>query len=796
MTKSAFKKSVGILMFSTITILLTPFLLGTPAIAATSAAASPQQIIIDNSLNAATGKGFTRSGFNTVLSETSDRAYYDKDFRSSGTSTTTQWAKWTPNITTAGGYEVYIKWSSSPSAPKKVPVTIGYNGGKDTDTREINQQNRCDSWYRLGTYMLATGTTNYVQITNAGGANTCADAVKFVKLNTLAHFEYKDSFENESAGGNPSHWIEANGINEWKVATTTVGKAYRHVKNTHDSAYSWLHVFEKDVDVTARFKISGGFDKNSAVAEIAVRYNSENSMIVAGFNANTRKWQIREKTHFTNGVMNVKEEAAPGGGFLQRGFYSWKELKSATATGFDINSWYTIRVFAQNDTVRLYAAKDKEPLKLVCEATNVTHLSPGRVALASGGIDTFFDDVSVTLNGHQGRVEDGVLDFVLQTSSNDKTEREGASVVELTPSTNDGKIAIRLNKNELWISSNHGDTYNKVTTNNNWPQGLSKYSSHLRLTENGSPTNELLAMVQMKDAANNTYYQAYSSTDDFGNILERGIIRPNAEDRPIVVNDKLSQVSSGRIFYVVTVRKSAGHGMQIWYSDDNGQNWSKSSTQINLDGNTWPAGKEYAEGKVIETSNKSLRLIYSFNDTNSLRQLISVDNGVSWKQDQSTSGLMNARSSFAVDADREVNLNNNAVKDAKNIKYYMVWAFNDSHDLIKAICPRSRLALAGSPNGTDWYYLMDLDRWISPMAFKQDNKNNYNPIVQFLDPSITVTNRYLYVTAGRSEQYATTEYATKGGPGIAAKVHNDQRLHVYRIDKSKLVPYSSWPAEF
>ncbi|WP_158640573.1 hypothetical protein [Anseongella ginsenosidimutans] len=107
----------------------------------------------------------------------------------------------------------------------------------------------------------------------------------------------------------------------------------------------------------------------------------------------------------------------------------------------------------------------------------------------------------------------------------------------------------------------------------------------------------------------------------------------------------------------------------------------------------------------------------------------------------------------------------------------MVWVFNNTFDTDIVFLPRSRLGLARSYDGIHWEYMMDVERWISPA------RKDRRVITQILDPSLTATDKYLYVTIGRSDR------AGESG-------HNHQRLRFYRIEKSRLEPYPAWPTEF
>lgn len=130
-------------------------------------------IIVDNadssgigvtgSWTTATGQGYN----NSVL------------FRSGG-GTGSNYVTFTPNITTAGNYSVYARWSAYTNRVTNAPFTVYYNGGNQTITE--NQQLNGDTWVLLGTWNFAAGTGGYVKLSdNCSAGDVIADAVKFEK---------------------------------------------------------------------------------------------------------------------------------------------------------------------------------------------------------------------------------------------------------------------------------------------------------------------------------------------------------------------------------------------------------------------------------------------------------------------------------------------------------------------------------------------------------------------------------------------------------------------------------------
>ncbi|MDB6029280.1 MAG: hypothetical protein JWM68_5503 [Verrucomicrobiales bacterium] len=129
-------------------------------------------IIIDNP--AATVVGSWSTGTTAT-----DKFGTDYRYKSQGTGAA--YFQFTPNILTAGDYNVYEWHTQGANRDLATPHVISYNGG--TTTLNVNQQVGGGAWNLLGTFNFITGTTKYVRITDAistAGQIALADAIKFV----------------------------------------------------------------------------------------------------------------------------------------------------------------------------------------------------------------------------------------------------------------------------------------------------------------------------------------------------------------------------------------------------------------------------------------------------------------------------------------------------------------------------------------------------------------------------------------------------------------------------------------
>jgi len=86
----------------------------------------------------------------------------------------------TPNLPSAGTYEVFIRHWGSTSYANNVPVTITHASGNQAVT--VNETINHQTWVSLGSYSFAAGRAGKLVVSNAGTTKTVSvDAVKFVK---------------------------------------------------------------------------------------------------------------------------------------------------------------------------------------------------------------------------------------------------------------------------------------------------------------------------------------------------------------------------------------------------------------------------------------------------------------------------------------------------------------------------------------------------------------------------------------------------------------------------------------
>lgn len=548
-----------------------------------------------------------------------------------------------------------------------------------------------------------------------------------------SRFYFKDNFERTS----PDYWIEDNTTNDWKIVKTGNNQVYA-VGATQETSYSWLHVFERDVDFTTRFNMIDAQQEDASLG-FSVRFNAKEAQVIIRYAIKEKCWYIIEQCGYD---------------------FPERILAKSPVIALKQRTWNTVRIVSRNHSLKFYWNDMKQPL-LVTDS--LSHLSPGRVALSARHASVYFDDVALALISRQGRVNKGVLEYNL--NKEDGKFREGASVFE----KKNGEL-ILLHRNEEYISTDTGRTF-KGPFPISWPYNGHAHHSVLRL-KSGTILKMVAEYNQPQPHAFDAplRFRAKLSTDEGATWWDGGVTWEDFIPDALTMNDKLTQMPDGRIFFVITRRThvdqpTRGHKSEIYYSDDEGKTWTRSKN----DTKTITKLDHYCESKVIHTSDGKLRLYTPWSEAPGIHYAVSDDNGVTWKGDHPNDSLKNSKSSFALIEDSY----------ASKPTFYMIWVYNDLYASLISFLPRDRLALARSYDGKTWEYLMDVERWISPYVKKGRRIN----IVQILDPSLTATKDYLFITIGRSEK--------EGKQG-----HNEQRLRVYRIEKAALKPYNEWPSVY
>jgi hypothetical protein len=144
-----------------------------PSATATPTAVPGTELIIDD----AAASGVTLIGEWTV--STYDPGYYGSNYLHDGnTAKGTRSVVFTPSLTAAGSYEVFVQWSAAPNRASNVPIVVQHSVGSTTVT--VNQQQNGGQWISLGIFTLNPGATSVTITTTGTNGFVIADAVRFV----------------------------------------------------------------------------------------------------------------------------------------------------------------------------------------------------------------------------------------------------------------------------------------------------------------------------------------------------------------------------------------------------------------------------------------------------------------------------------------------------------------------------------------------------------------------------------------------------------------------------------------
>ena len=431
------------------------------------------------------------------------------------------------------------------------------------------------------------------------------------------------------------------------------------------------------------------------------------------------------------------------------------------------NTWYDVEFTVIGTTAEL-----KLDGKTLAKVDGVAHVTPGRAAIYAHRVNIDVDSVDAAfLSGHGTLWRD-----VVHHKLPDERYREGGSVFEMS----DGSLTYIHGSGTTFTSKDNGHSWERAEQ---WTN-THGYPNILRL-KNG----DFLKIVT-SERNGIKYKSSQTSSDDGKTWVDGGTIcylryqnRLTPDPGYAVagagnMNDKVTQMSNGRIFYgqnyECTPYAATVEGRTVfcefYYSDDNGQTWTKSETDSwTLGGNDSNNVQWFGECKILECDDGTLRMYNSWNDYGCVVYSESKDFGVTWGPLVPIPELVCARSSMQF------------VKDTyadNETTYYMVWVFSPPMSKSSPMT-RSRLSLAKSTDGKNWNFVGDIWRW----------ENNYiiaSQISHVVDAFVKTTKDYIICGAGYSEQLEV-EGANDSG------YHHAQRQHVYSLKKDSLPLFDGIP---
>jgi|GEM_PF-318331 len=137
-------------------------------------------VVMDN-----TDAGVTLVG--TWTTSTYTPGYYGANYIHDGnTDKGNKSATFRPNLSEAGDYEVYARWSGNAGRSTVTPIDVNHLGG--TSTTIVNQTLNNGVWVLLGTYSFGVGTAGTVVFRTTGtNGFVTVDAVRFVQVGSSSN---------------------------------------------------------------------------------------------------------------------------------------------------------------------------------------------------------------------------------------------------------------------------------------------------------------------------------------------------------------------------------------------------------------------------------------------------------------------------------------------------------------------------------------------------------------------------------------------------------------------------------
>ncbi len=520
-------------------------------------------------------------------------------------------------------------------------------------------------------------------------------------------------------------FVEENGAHE-----RTVENGALTLKGGADGCLAYLHIYEANVTSKAHFMYTESAPSD-AYLSFVLRYSSTHAYVRASYYHKSKTWAI----------------------FMSEGkdFPLYRVISTESAP-IEPDTWHDAEF-----TLDLHSAKLFLDGKLILETEDIAHVTPGRIGICATNMTLKVDSFDAALLSDQGTLWKSCVHNKLP----DEEYREGGTVLEMQDKT----LKYIHGSGVTFDSADNGITWERTEK---WTDTYG-YPNILRL-RNG----DFIKITTRKEDGI-TYKDCQLSSDDgktwrLGGKICMTPYKGNTSAIAVNMNDKVTQISTGRIFYSQNY-ESLPWGTEVdgrtvfcefFWSDDNGMTWTQAETRSwTFGGNNSNDVKWFGECKILECDDGSLRIYNSWNDYGCIVYSESFDGGNTWGELQRMPEFVCARSSMQFYRDQYAD---------NETTYYMVWVYSPMMGKSSPMT-RSRLSLARSTDGKNWDFLGDIWRW--------ECRHMEGAHISHIVDSFVMTNKdYVICGAGFSE------YCESGDRQDG--YHHAQRQHIYSVPKAEL----------
>ncbi|MBO7520109.1 MAG: hypothetical protein J6T73_04955, partial [Clostridia bacterium] len=469
--------------------------------------------------------------------------------------------------------------------------------------------------------------------------------------------KYSDDFEDEKANSDPSHWVEVNTAENFKTVKKD-DNVYYGTSYTAGYTYSYLHVFDSNPTVSMDFMSDKAV--NGGMFGFIMRMSPETAYLKVCYDYDKHKWFLKDTQAERDCDVNV----------------TYSDVESDLEKG----KWHSIKMIASGSDVKVEVDG-----KTVISVKKVSQVSHGRIGVFADGASIYIDNVKCTFPDG-GNVQDGVVEYTavenIYGGASDPTYIEGNEMVfvgsTFTLYSDDYGKTAKLTGGSI-VDDDMVQTSKAVSDRFEEMCGEGGYVTVMKLHD-----GSFMMIKQMPDEENKSS-AVYKSTDNCHHWKKIGYVDEQTFDEIgrrnyTFHNNTLTeyQLSDGtwRLFMPLSyslfasnlTTSTSGHYIKVYYSDDSGVTWlpAKNDTRDVMIGySESDTSSDWAESKVIQCSDGSMRMYYSRGILGCMSYTESFDNGLTWEGHYSVPEMQSAKASY------------NVVQDKTDGTYYMIWVNNN-----------------------------------------------------------------------------------------------------------------------